>query len=448
MLWAERIARTRRKTTNTIALGIALLAFSIRFYWATTVQSPLHALFTDMGSYYMRAVDFLDGVTHGDPRSYAFFPWGAHVLIGLELGLVGRTSHFGVAVVQSIVSTIPAVCVVYLTDRVLKSRLWMIIAGLVAAFWQPAIVHAGFFMSEMWFSAAIVVGTFYFLRHLEGRAGAFRAGCAFAIAIVVRPQVLLTFAIVAGLLVVFEAGRRLVSSLGSRASIRNWIRFLIPIALMLAVSAVRFHQLTQHWGLVSENGPINRVFGATHLGRVGATWHYKTGTYTAWYQPPAKTPVAAADSVHFDGYIGDAEILDKLREEHMKRETRTQYIDRMRRNIRMLIFRRIFPEDNYADDPQRDWLQNAFRLTVINILPFVAIGLTAMILRRRSRMEGMLMVAHGLTVVVVAALYFAEARMRMPYDPFIITAATVGVAWLFRSATLLRRMIVERLERA
>ena len=65
-----------------------------------------------------RAIDLLDGQIHGDPRGYAFFPWGAHALVAGELWLVGRSNAMGIAIVQSIASAFPAVCVVFFTARV------------------------------------------------------------------------------------------------------------------------------------------------------------------------------------------------------------------------------------------------------------------------------------------------------------------------------------------
>jgi hypothetical protein len=382
-----------------------------------------------MGGYHSRAIDVLEGTLKGDPRSYAFFPWGAHVLIAGELALVGRNNAWGVAIVQSIVSTIPAVCVVYLTARVVKARFWVVVAGMAAALWQPSVVHAGFFMSEMWYSAFLVLGTLYFLRFLEGKSGAFGAGLCLGIASVVRPQVLLTFAIVGGVVALAELGRALYGSRRSKTSIRKWALVFAPVVAILGFSAVRFHGYTNHWGLVSENGPINRVFGATHLGRVEAYWNYNGGRYAAWYTPPAKSPVKPEDRIAFEGYIGDEAILDRIRIEHAARESTAQQLVRMHGNARMLIYRFIFPEGDFASNgkhPTRASLQRIFRVILVNILPVGVFGVFAMLMTKRQRWVGFLLAAHAVTLITVAALYFAEARMRMPYDPFLITAFAAG----------------------
>lgn len=433
---------------NAIAIATAFLAFSVRFFWTVRIQNPLQAIYSDMGGYHSRAIDFLEGKVHGDPRGYAFFPWGAHVLVAGELWLVGRTNAMGIAVVQSIFSTIPAVCVVFFTARVVKSRWWIVIAGFTAALWQPSIVHAGFFMSEMWYSAFLVPGTLFLLRYLEGKSGAFRAGLCLGIAAIVRPQVLMTFGLAGGVILLAEITRPLWTSIRPKTSIRNWIRFAVPIVLILGVSANRFHKYTGHWGLVSENGPINRAFGATHLGRIEAYWNYNGGRYGAWYTPPAKSPVKKEDMIVFEGYIGEEGILDRIRIEHAARETTAQQIKRMHRNTKMLIYRYIFPEDDFAangEHPNRALLQRTYRTILINMLPIGVFGLFAMLVTRRQRVVGFLFAAHGITLVVVAALYFAEARMRMPYDPFLITAAAAGCSTIYLLVQKVHRIVLERL---
>ncbi|MBX3234032.1 MAG: hypothetical protein KIT84_33020 [Labilithrix sp.] len=413
------------------------MAFAVRLVWGIAVQSPFDALYSDMANYHGRAIDLLDGATRGDPRNYAFFPWGAHVLIALELAVVGRTSQIGVALVHALVGTIPVVCVVAITARVVRPLAIVAVAGLVAALWQPAVVHSGFFMSEMWFSAAIALGSALMLRSLEGKSGALGAGCAFAVAIAVRPQAMLTVALVAALVVV-RAAR-------TRAMLDGWARLVAPIALVLAFSAVRMHQLSGHWGLVSENGPLNRVFGATHIGRVQARWQNQYGQYEAWYTPPAKMPVRPEDIVAYEGYIGDAEILDRIREEHMKRETRSEYARRLVRNTRLLAFRLVFPEEDFAARvPFRRVLQRVYRVVLVNLLPIGAFGLAAMLVARRKRLVGIVVLANGLTVVVVAALYFAEARLRMPYDSFVIVGAAAGVSALIAIGKRVRSFVRER----
>lgn len=438
MRWAERIERTRAAGTRKIACAVAILAFAVRFAWVMAVQSPFNALFSDMAGYHGRALDFLDGATHGEPRSYAFFPWGAHVLIGLELGAVGRTSHVGVAIIHSIVSTIPAVCVVCFTARVVRSRILVGAAGVVAALWQPAVAHAGVFMSEMWFSAAIVLGTLLVLRWVEGRSGALGAGCAFAIATVVRPQALLTILLLAALLAT-------AALLRDRVRWTGWFRFFAPVAVMLVCSAVRLHALTGHYGLVSENGPLNRVFGATSIGRIEAHWRNEYGDFSAWYIPPAKIPVRPENAVAFEGYIGDGAILERIQEERTRHQTRLQAVVRMWRNTRQLIYRFTFPEsDEHLRTPVRQELQRFFRLIVVNLIPIGTFGLLAMLLARKTRLTALVIVANGLTVVTVAALYFAEARMRMPYDPFVITCATAGLANVIAIGRRVRSFVRER----
>jgi hypothetical protein len=69
-----------------------------------------------------------------------------------------------------------------------------------------------------------------------------------------------------------------------------------------------------------------------------------------------------------------------------------------------------------------------------------------MLMTKRQRLVGMLFIAHAVTLLVVAALYFAEARMRMPYDPFLLAGAAAGCSAFVTLMQKLYRLILEKLE--
>ncbi|NVL67855.1 hypothetical protein, partial [Escherichia coli] len=101
----------------------------------------------------------------------------------------------GIAYAHAIVGALVAPAASLLTARFVRSKAAVAIAGVVVALWHPHVVYAGFFSSELWFSTAITVGSLFFVRHCEGRRGAFGAfgaGLLFAFAFVNRPQIVLT----------------------------------------------------------------------------------------------------------------------------------------------------------------------------------------------------------------------------------------------------------------
>lgn len=434
MFWSPPSVAQRR-----IAIFVGLLAFAVRLYWNLKVQHPLDAVYSDQAGYYERACDLLDGRTRGDLRMYAFAPWGAHAVTAVELFVAGRKSIVGIAIFHALATTIPAVCTVSFVARVVRSRAWLIVAGVTAALWQPAITHGAFFMSENWYGAALTLGTVFFLRFLEGKREPLRAGACFAVAITVRPQLLLTFAIAGAALLAIAYLRPARAPFRGRTKLRHWVLFFAPVVLILGVSAVHMKETAGHWGLVSENGPINRVWAATHIGRLEARWVGTDGQhYSAWYAPSPKFPAQPPDIVSVEGHVGDAEVMNRLRVEHEKLETPTQRLRRTFWNVRLLAYQYAYPEQAYANDPVkapvRTWLQRTFRRLVITILPLALLGWITMFFSKRGYLTGVIIGAHAITSIVAAALYLGEGRMRIPYDAFLITAATAGLAFLVSQA--------------
>ena len=144
-------------TPREVTIGVFALAFAVRFAWALRVQSPLTAVYSDMGGYVERAQWLVAGATPTDDGARVFYPWGAHCFIGLELALFGSNAPVAIAAVHAIVGAVPAACVVPLTLRLLPSLAAAAAAGAIVALWQPQVVYVGFFLSEIWSSAAIAL---------------------------------------------------------------------------------------------------------------------------------------------------------------------------------------------------------------------------------------------------------------------------------------------------
>ena len=400
-----------------------LVAFVVRLLWVLRVQSPHGAVYSDMGGYVARADELLGLTAPGDPRMLAFYPWGAHVLFAAEFAVLGRSSEVGIAIVHAFFGAVPAACVTLITARLDPSRWTAAAAGIVAALWHPQITYAAVFLSELWFTAALLVASWLFLRHLEHKGSSFAAGCALAVAFVVRPQVILTCAIV-GLALVLRSLRSLFAGRFALRDARRWIFLLLPLACAIGGSSYRLYTLSGRIGLISENEAIMRLFGSTSVSRVEATWESKDGrTRSAWFSPAMQHPVKEEDIVRFHGYVADPRILGAIREERVRATPISDRLRRMRRNVEHLVLRNYpNPEEDFNRDPRRAFLQRMFRQATLVLLPFAAIGLIVL----RRRVEAIVLVANFLTAIITAALYYAEARYRVPYDPFLIIAAVVG----------------------
>jgi uncharacterized membrane protein YfcA len=102
------------------------------------------------------------------------------------------------------------------------------------------------------------------------------------------------------------------------------------------------------------------------------------------------------------------------------------------------------PEEDFHADPRRAWLQRFFYRATLVLVPLAAVGLLGGGARRRS--AALLIAAQLVTIVVAAAFYFAEARHRVPYDPFLVIAGVSGGARIARRvyARLRPKLVRER----
>ncbi len=256
------------------------------------------------------------------------------------------------------------------------------------------------------------------------------------VAIVVRPQFLMTWALETGASVLSFWRRR-----GMRVAARNLAWLGVPVALALAITTVRFHALAGHWGLMSESA-ANRLWADTDVCKIEAHWVSPNGEDWGYlFSPPSKPPRKPSDTVTFDGYIIDPVLLDGIRLERMRGVSLHARIARKLGNVRLLVAGNLpWPESNYQDDISflgltpsitRHRLQSFFAdLLVFGVLPWSAIGIA---FGRRNRTM-LILVANLFTVVFSAAFFFGEARYHVPYDPFLILLAVAGFYEFFKSA--------------
>jgi hypothetical protein len=453
--------RAHGREIRTVELGtvvalVTLLGFAIRLFWILEVQSPFTAVYSDMGGYMTRAEDLLrtsasaSAQPTGDPRLLAFYPWGTHVLIAMELAVVGK-SLVGIAIIHAAVGAATVAFTTLLAARFDPRRSVVALVGLVAALWQPQITSGAFFMSEMWYSAALTGGSWLFVRALDrsqGRAAtassALGAGVLTAIAFAVRPQVLLTCVFV-GLGLLPRIVREVERGSLPRAALRYGrivVLVGLPLLITIGASAERLHRLSGRYGLISENGELNRVFADTDVGKLESEWIDPHGRPNgAWYSPQNKQPLRPESIVRFRGYIGDPEILERIRREHVEGVPIVRRIERALRNASYLVWRNYpNPEEDFRADPRRRRLQRFFANATLALLPLAVLGLAA---ARRS--SAALVVASQLvTIAVVAAFYFAEARHRVPYDPFLVIAGISGGARIARRLLALLLLLARR----
>jgi hypothetical protein len=427
-------ADPRRATpgVGVIATAAFVVAFVVRLVWILRVQSPFDAVYSDMGGYVARADELLAHRMPPDPRLLTMYPFGTHYLLALEFLVFGREARLAIAIVHALVGAVPAACAPVLMVRLVPRRWAAVLAAALVALWYPQIAFAGFFSSELWFSAFIALHACLAVSAWNRPRRSLGGGVAAALAFVVRPQFMLTW-----LVAIAGQSLSLVRRRGLWRGARGVAWVVLPLALAVGGSSTRLHRLSGHWGLIAESG-INRVWADTDLCKVASSWHPPGGgTLNYWFSPPSKQPCPDSRGVSFTGFIADPVILDKIRRDHLRGVSWARRVWRMGGNVRLLLDRNLpWPESNYRD-PWRYALQKWFAIGIrAVILPLCVAGLVL-----GPRNATMLILAANLvTVVVAAAIFFGEARYHVPYDPFgIVLAIAGGREVVVRVRNLVRR---------
>ncbi len=408
------------RTPRSILLGTFVLAFVVRLAWFVEVQHPLHAIYSDMFGYVDWAEQLMWHIPTPDPRVLVIYPWGAHALTALEFLLVGRHAELPLAMAHAFVGAIPAPCLAALSMRLVPSRAVAALTGVLVALWYPQVAFAGFFLSEHWFSAAIALQAVLTVRDRRGPLGLLGTGLASGIAFVVRPQFVLTWAIdmVRGAVARLRRG-------GMGQALRTVALLSLPMALFIGGSAVRLHKLSGHWGLISENDQMTRIWAETDICQLKSSWSLPDGGRLSWwFSPPSKPAQKPSDTVEFEGFIADPVILKRIRMERLRGVPWTARWARKVHNVALLFTGNLpWPESNYRSPPWRLALQEAFASVVLYAaLPLAALGIA---LGKRCSALFIAAVNAG-TCIFCAAFFFGEGRYHVPYDPFFVLLAVVG----------------------
>jgi hypothetical protein len=424
-----RIRENRR--VHFFAAVSLVVAIAVRLYWVFRVQSPYATIYSDMGGYVERALNLLNGVTVSYPRMTALYPYGAHYFFAAEFGLLGFENATLVCVVQALLCASPTYFFVLFAARFFE-RAWAPgLLGLVVAVWQPLVWCTGFFLSEVPYLAFLYLNAWLCLRFVESKRGGFALGVTGAVLFAVRPQFILTFALLA-LAYVWHIRRRLFQ----RRTLARGALVIAPWVAVLAFSIARFHQLTGHFGLISENSQLNRLFSDTTVGTVEGHWRAANGD--AWsfvVQPPTKYRMGERERVVVAGYFADPALLAPIREARLRDKTLLWRAHRAFDNVRLLWDKNNpWPEEERARSGFRKLTQDAFnQVARWAVIPLAMLGLVVL----PKRAAYVVVLTHLVTLVILSMFFLPEARYRVPYDPFLILLASAGT-WRFGAAVKAR----------
>ncbi|GEM_PF-1014119 len=455
----------------------ALLAAAIvtRGVWVIWVHPPREALFSDMAHYLHRARLIADAGLPGPgpTRDLVWQPWGTHALLALPL-LVFGDGPVALAVAEGLWAVCAALTVALgygLGRRALAvfgpERRWPARAlGLALLAWLPLLSHAGYFSSEAPFTCALLALTLGLGRLIETGRGAAWTGLAGALAFCLRPQVGVFLGLSAGLWA-YDRLRARPGSWSRRVCAPQALAFALPLALVVAVSAVRMRVHAGHWGGVSESATMNLTAGRCHnivthafptpearaaseAGEAGLGQRVSLPGFRALERlgethPLGLRPALGGETLAFVGPLGDPEIHRGLRAQCRAATGLGGQLRYATTHVAMLwTLARPWPE---SGDHGAPWLLPAsqkWRRAAAWIAPLAVSGLglglmnwmgwTARRPKRAwrdrpeyARVGAGLAALQLISLVIVAALFFGSPRLRAPYDPYLLLGFLLGL---------------------
>ncbi|MFO0633785.1 MAG: glycosyltransferase family 39 protein [Nannocystaceae bacterium] len=411
-------------------VAILLASLVVRVHWNLRVHPPADYVYSDMNGYVSRAAGLFTDLW--GKREYAgFYPWGTHALMYAFERALGRGNLTGVGVAFAVMGALSSMFGYLIARRVSRFRWVAPAVGLWLVFDYPMISLSGYFLSETPFALGMLAATWLLLRVVDhGRArDAVLAGVGLAFATVMRPQILVSVALLGPL---WFFGRRL----WPRLTLPRLLQAAAPLVLVLGFSAWRLHYHTDRWGLISENGSFNQVFGRCHVTKIIALPDGPTRSRTVFGPPPllqlGKRDVLAPgewpqlDPVidkyfYYYGYIGDADIHRDYMRQCVAQGGLLKQAEFALVHVLMLWRYNVL----WPDSGKGNWAPTAARWGTIHAvgfaLPAVLAALVVFAPRRHPKLA--LVAVHVWAAFIVAALYFGDVRLRTPYDPILVLLA-------------------------
>lgn len=416
---------------NRWLIAVVLGAFLVRLHWNLLVHPLGDYVSSDMKGYVSRADQMLDRFGHRN-EYHAFFPYGTHFLLALIKLIFGKENFAAIGVVYALLGTMIVGFAYKIAERI-SPRWWAPpLLGAFLVFYYPLISLGGYTLSEVPFGAFLTAGTFTLIRLVQdGRTrDAWLTGALVAIAAACRPQILMSVAVFGGLWLVFRKQM-------PNVRLKHLVYAGIPIAIMLAFSAARLYYHTDgRLGLVSENGRFNQLFGRCHNKKASAT-PAEPGRGRIRFGPPpliqlekrAKThprswvqlDPALEPELNYTGYISDAKALRELMQQCVQK---TGFLGQVKYAIVNVLLLGGY-NTPWPDSGRELWRPFAIKWQGFHTAALTfpaALAVVFCFLRSTVARHGLLAM-HILAIVVTAAIYFGDTRLRAPYDPMIILLA-------------------------
>lgn len=423
-------------------LVLVIAALVVRLHWNLRVHPIGDYVYSDMRGYMRRANSLFEA--WWSPHEYdGFYPYGTHVLLYAVQALGDGPDDFrAIGIAYAIIGALVVGMAYLLARRVSHHRFVPPLVGAILVAYYPLVSLGGYALSEVPFSLCVVSSTYFLVRMAQDgrRRDAWAAGTLAALGTIVRPQILASIGLLGIFWLVF---RRRMPNL----RLGVMLHALLPIVLVLGFSAWRLHYHTGRYGLISENGKFNQVFGRCHNTKIFALPDNPKRHRTSFGPPPLiqlqkreeKMPgawpgldPAIEVEITYTGYIGDAKILGDIIDRCVAKTGWRKQAEYALVNTLMLWRYNVM----WPDSGKGEWKEHARKWGVFHAsllaTPALVMAALALVLRRRA--TGLALLAlHVVGLLVVAAIYFGDTRLRTPYDPFLLVLALEGyatAAWL------------------
>lgn len=412
-------------------IAIVLAALVVRLHWNLVVHPLGEYVYSDMNGYVTRADRLVrDPFT---PYEYnAFFPFGTHMMVAAIKAIFGKDNYVAVGIVYALMGTACVLAAVRIAKRV-SPYPWVAPAlGLLLVFYYPHLSIGGYVLSEMPFSACLMLAVWFSIRLVDtGRfSDAVWMGVFAGLGALFRPQILMAVAVLG----LFWIWRR--KSL-PKVRLAHLVMAGVPLALLLGLSAAHFRWNTGRTGLVSENGPFNMTFGRCHNSKIEALpdgkkykgkVHFRPPEFLQLnnlkarkekegVEPPIQLNPTLEDVLSYKGYIGDRKVHSEYIRKCLAMTSLWTQVKYSYTNV-ILMWRYNVP---WPDSGRAQWRDGSRLWTRVHenlfALPSVLILFT---LFRRSTVRHGWLALHMFAAIVVAALYFGGTRHRASYDPLFL----------------------------
>jgi 4-amino-4-deoxy-L-arabinose transferase-like glycosyltransferase len=355
-----------------------------------------------------------------EPRAF-WQPPGILYALGLVMRIAGD-GLFWPRVVQALVGTLICALSFEIARRLFDVRVGLLTAAILAV--HGALIFTGAeLLPAMWACAFDAVALLLLLDARESLQNAAGAGLALGLSALFTP-VILPFAI-------------LVAVVLARGSSRSALAMIAGVAIPIVPIAIRNHELSNHWVLVSTNGGLNFYIGNNE--RYFDTLAVRPGVH--WVELADELPARSA------GVVGEVPRSRWFLDQGLQFWTAhpAQALGLYLRKLCLYFHGAEIPRDSDLYDlrsgsrvlraligPRGFWFPDGL------LMPLALVGVVTSIRDRARLVWPLLFVALQAAVV---ALFFVSARYRVPALPMLVLFAVLGARAIFRAAPRQRTIL-------